>query len=98
VAEPIDVYADQFMVTFGPYGANLSFQLSVPHPGPGAPPPAQRIATVRMSIEHIKSMAYLIVKNVKLMERDLGVKYDLPTQILAQHGIGREDWDSFWGR
>lgn len=98
MTEPTDVYADQFVVTVGPYGASLSFDMSVPHPsGPGqAPQPPQRVATIRMSTEHLKSVAYIIVKHVKQIEQQGGVKYDVPSQVLAQLGIGREDWDSFW--
>ena len=98
MADVIDVYSDQFTVTVGPYGASLSFGESVPHPDPAAPKPPERVATIRMSVEHLKTMAMIIVRHVKKVEADLGVSYQVPSQILAQLGIGREDWDNFWSR
>lgn len=96
MVEPIDAYADQFMVTLGPYGASISFLASAPHPGPGAPPPPERVATMRMSLQHLKTMAIVINRQVKRMERESGVVYDVPNQVLGQLAIAREDWDSFW--
>ena len=96
--EVIDVYSDQFTVTVGPYGASLSFAVSVPHPEPTAPKPPERVATIRMSVEHLKTMTMVIATHVRKMEAELGVSYDVPSQVLAQLGIGREDWDNFWSR
>ena len=96
--EAIDVYSDQFTLTVGAYGASLSFAVSAPHPEPSAPKPPERVATIRMSVEHLKTMAVIIARHVKRMEAELGVSYQVPTQVLAQLGIGREDWDSFWSR
>lgn len=98
MTEPIDVYCDQFTVTVGAYGASLSFQVSVPHPDPHAPRPPERVATVRMSVEHLKTLAMIITRHVKKMEAEFGVSYQVPSNVLAQLGIGREDWDSFWSK
>jgi hypothetical protein len=51
-----------------------------------------------MSVEHMKVMAFVLMRQVKRMEGDLGVNYQVPTQVLSQLGIAREDWDSFWSR
>lgn len=96
--DAIDVYSDQFTVTIGPYGANLSFALSVAHPDPSSPKPPERIATVRMSVEHLKTMCIIIARHIKRIEGELGITFQVPTQILNQLGIGQEDWDSFWRR
>ena len=98
MAEPIDVYSEQFTMSVGPYGASLSFLVSVPHPEPSSPKPPERVATLRMSVEHLKTMAMIIIKHVKQVEQQLGVSYQIPSQVLAQLGIAREDWDSFWAR
>lgn len=98
MTEPIEVYADQFVVTLTPYGASLSFEVSVPHPSGHAPQPAQRVATIRMSTEHLKTVAFTIVRHVKKMESEFGVTYNIPSQVLGQLGIGREDWDDFWAK
>lgn len=94
--EPIDVYADQFMVTISPFGASLSFEVNIPHPTGVTREAATRLATIRMSAEHLKSLAVIITRQVKQAEAQFGVKYDVPSQVLAQLGIGREDWDDFW--
>jgi len=96
--EPIDVYSDNFMVTTGPYGANLTFGVTPPHPDPASPKAPERVAVIRMSVEHMKVMAFVLMRSVKQMEGGLGVNYQVPSQVLAQLGIAREDWDSFWSR
>jgi len=94
--EPIDVYADQCMVTTSPWGANLSFLVNVPHPEPTKPMPAERVATIRMSNEHLKAMAMIIVRQVKRMEAESGVQCEVDRRVLNSMGISPEDWDQFW--
>lgn len=94
--EPIDVYADRFTVTVTPFGANLSFSLVEPHPAPHKVLEASRVATIRMSIEHLKTMVVIIRNQIKQVEAQAGVKYEVPTNILTQLGIPLEDWDGFW--
>ena len=96
MAEPIDVYADQVMVTVTPWGANLSFLVSTPHPDPAKPVPAERVATIRMSNEHLKAMAMIIVRQIKRMESETGVRCDIDRRVLNSMGISPEDWDQFW--
>ena len=98
MTDPIDVFSDQFTITVGPYGANVSFGVTVPHPDPTAPKPPERVATIRMSVEHLKMMAMIITRHIKKMEGELGVSYPVPRQILGQLGIAPEDWDHFWLR
>lgn len=96
MVESIDIYSDQFMVTTTSFGANLSFLVNTPHPDPTKPVPAERVATIRMSNEHLKVMAMIIVRQIKKMEDDTGVKIDMDPRVLNGLGIAREDWDSFW--
>lgn len=96
MAEPIDVYSDQFMVTTTSWGANLSFYVNTPHPEVAKTVPAERLATIRMSNEHLKVMAMIIVRQVKKMEAETGVKVEVDRRLLNNLGIGAEDWDSFW--
>lgn len=98
MAESIDVYSDQFMVSIGPYGASPSFALSTAHPEPTAPKPAERVATIRMSVEHLKVMTMIILRHVRKIEAEMGVAYQVPSQLLAQMGIAREDWDKLWAK
>lgn len=98
MVEAIDTYSDQFMVTTTSWGANLSFLVNTPHPEATKPVPAERVATIRMSNEHLKVMAMIIVKQVKKMEAETGVKIDIDPRVLNSLGIAREDWDSFWSQ
>lgn len=96
MVEPIDTYSDQFMVTTTSWGANLSFLVNAPHPEATKPVPAERVATIRMSNEHLKVMAMIIVRQIKKMEAETGVKIDVDNRVLNNLNIAREDWDSFW--
>ena len=62
MTEVPDVYADQFQVNLGTFGCTINFQLSGATPvAPGAPPQVDRVATIRMSLEHLKAMVFIIL-------------------------------------
>lgn len=95
--DPIDVYADQFQINVGPYGCVLNFLVSGPAaPAPGAAPQVERLASVRMSLEHLKTMTYILRRQVIEYERQAGVRIQLPQEVLNSLRIGREDWDTCW--
>ncbi len=96
MVEPINIYSDQFMVTTTSWGANLSFLVNTPHPESTKPIPAERLATIRMSNEHLKVMAMVLVRQIKKMEGETGIKIDVDSRVLNGLGIAREDWDEFW--
>ena len=96
MTEPFDIYSDAFTITVTAWGANLSFQLNEAHPAPAAVSQPTRLGTVRMSNEHLKTMVMMIRTQVRRHEEATGVNVDVPTQVLAQLGIAREDWDAFW--
>ena len=96
MAEQFDSYADAFLVTLTPFGANLSFEVREAHPSPNAAPTMTRLGTIRMSVEHLKVMAMMIRRQIKRNEGESGVRFDVDTRILSQLQIAREDWDSFW--
>ncbi len=94
--EPIDVYSDQFMITTTVFGANLSFSVNTPHPEQAKPVAAERLATIRMSIEHLKVMTMIIVKQVKKMESETGIKVNVDRRVLNGLSISPDDWEEFW--
>lgn len=95
--EVVDVYSDQFQVNTSAFGAVLNFMASKPTPPPpGSPPETIRLATVRMSIEHLKAMTYVLKRQIAKQESDAGISYEVPRQVLNAMGISPEDWDSFW--
>lgn len=95
--EPSDVYTDQFQVNIGPFGCSLNFSVSPPTPpAPGALSQAERVATVRMSLEHIKAMTFIMHRQVLQYESQAHVSVQLPTAILTGMQVRQEDWQAFW--
>jgi len=93
---PFDLFVDQFTITITPFGANLSFGVREPHPTPSKAPQAENLGTIRMSVEHLKTMIMIIRRQVMKVEEELGVKAEVPREILRQLQIAPEDWDTFW--
>ena len=89
-----EYYADQFMLAGGPYGVVVSFAKSPPEPGAGKVP--ETVARVRMGYEHLKTMTFVLARHVKKVERENSVSYPVPSKILSNLGIAKEDWDGFW--
>lgn len=97
MAEPADVYADQFQINLGVYGCALNFLVSSPlPPAPGAMVQAERLATVRMSLEHLKVMTFLLHRQIFQFEKQAGLSIPVPVQALSMLQIRQEDWHAFW--
>lgn len=94
--DSFDVYTDQFTVTITPFGANLSFGVREPHPAPGRAPQTENLGTIRMSIEHLKTMVMILRRQILVVEGQTGIKAEVPRDILNQLQISPEDWDAFW--
>ncbi len=95
--EPVDVYADQFQINTGPYGCILNFLATHRDPvAPGAVLQSERVSTVRMSLEHLKMMTFILRRQVMNYERNAGVRIQLPQAVLNGLQIGREDWNECW--
>ena len=94
----VDVYSDQVTLTVGPLGCALNFALSpaIP-PTLQVPVAGQTVATIRMSLEHLKLMAYLLRQQLLKYERDSGIRIPIPGDLLNQLKIGPEDWRDCWG-
>ncbi len=97
MAEPVDVYSDQFQINLGVYGCVLNFSVSgATPPAPGALPQSERVATIRMSLEHLKLMTFLIHRQLSQFEAQAGVSIPIPVQVLSSLQIRQEDWQTFW--
>ena len=97
MTEPIDIYSDSFQLNTGPYGATLNFMLSPSTPpAPGKTPQPETLATIRMSLEHLKLMTFVLRRQIMHHEQQSGVNIQLPTQILNSARISPDDWDSLW--
>ena len=95
--EPVDVYSDQVAVHIGPFGCTLNFSCStaIP-PAAGGGMPGQVVATVRMSLEHLKLMTFMLRRQLLQFEQSSG-QVQVPQEVLSQLRIGREDWDQHCG-
>ena len=96
MSEPIDVYADSFTITTAAYGVALTFSLQQAHPSQVSPTPPERVATIRMSLEHLKTMIFIMKRQLTRHERETGIEVGIPAQVLSQLQVAPEDWDSFW--
>ena len=97
MAEPVDIYCDTFQFNLGPFGCTLNFLVSpAAPPAPGSIPQPERMATVRMSLEHAKLMAFIMRSTLAQYDQQMGTPVPIPVEVLNQLKIGLEDWNSFW--
>ena len=97
MADTPDIYTDGVSLNIGPFGCILNFGLSPAAAQGGAGAMAQPVCTVRMSLEHLKIMSFLMRRQLKEYERQSGVEVAIPADVLNQLRIGREDWEECWG-
>lgn len=97
--EPIDIYVDTYQVSTSPYHGTINFTLSSALPAaPGMQPKMEHLASVRMSLEAMKLLAYFLVRQILQHEKTFAVNIQVPQQVLNAVQIGYEDWQSFWRR
>ena len=94
--QPFDEYSDNFTVTITPFGANLSFAVREAHPSAGRVSQSTHLGTIRMSIEHLKTMVVVLRRQIRTVEESTGVRAEVPMDVLNQLGIPPEDWQTFW--
>ena len=88
MTEPVAIVTDQFALNTSTYGATLNFLLSDPVlPAPGSPPKVDRQATVRMSLEHLKVMSFILLRSVKQYENQTNTTVQIPMQLLNSMGM-----------
>ena len=93
-----DEYSDMFTVTVTPFGANLSFGVREAHPSAGRQQQTQHLGTLRMSVQHLKTMVMIVRRQILAVENESRVSADVPQSILSQLNIPQEDWEDFWRR
>jgi len=94
--EPFEEYSDAFTITLTPFGANLSFAVREAHPSSGKSPQIDHLGTIRMSVEHLKTMIMVIRRQILEVEDQTRIKAEVPRDILQQLRIAPEDWEAFW--
>ena len=74
----------------------MTSHLTDPHPSSGVACEPAPLGTIRMSIEHLKVLAYML-RQYGISHEDFNdVEYDVPDMVLSQLGISRADWEAFW--
>ncbi len=88
-----EIYTDQFRVTVGVFGVNLTYGLSDPHPVQGGvPKAATEKVRIRMSLQHAKVIAMMLRRQLKTYEEQTSTDIQIPQNVYASLGIAEEDW------
>ena len=97
--EPFDVYSDQSYVQVSPYGAAILLKLTgISTSELGDRAPSIEVGTVRLSVEHLKTLVFAIKRQVKELEDRMNMRVMVPNAVLEKLKIAREDWEDFWRR
>lgn len=86
-----DLYVDGLRITVTPYGVVTTYSLNEPHPEQSRPPVTTPQCIIRMSLEHAKTLAMILRKQLKDYERANG-KIPLPPGLYTNLGVAEEDW------
>lgn len=66
-----DIYTDQFRFAASPYGVTLTFYRTLPAEKPEEPGGAEKVLTLRMSLEHAKKMTMILMAQLKIIEEQM---------------------------
>ena len=93
------LYSDGFELTLSPFGALLRFGARLPVPTQGGPPGQAFVEQVRlgMSLQHLKVMTTILVREILRQETASGIKTDVAEPMLQELKISPADFASFWG-
>ena len=91
--EAPDIYADQMGVQLG--GLRLCNTFALSNAGPEAKG-AIPVATVRLSLEHLKVMAYIFRRVIMDFESRADNPIPMLSETLAKMEIPPDAWQRFW--
>lgn len=93
------LYADGFEFTSSPFGCLLRFGTRMQIPGQGGAPGQAFVEQVRlgMSLEHLKLMVTILVREIQRSEVATGQKIEFPDQLLQDLKISPSEFAAFWG-
>jgi hypothetical protein len=99
--EPVDLFADAFQIFVGGLGSAIYFSLSDPEQQAETTVgrlPSHRVATIRLTPELMKGLAFLLTTQIKLHEQN-NPRIELPTDSMTRisAAVGPEAWGRFWG-
>lgn len=87
-----DFYVDRVRVTVSTFGAALGFGISEPHLDAPEDSKITDVATIRMSLEHLKVMLIVLKKQLKEFEKANDFEVALPKEVIARLGLEEEKW------
>ena len=97
MSEQFDEYSDAFLTTIGAWGVALTFRRSPAISAPaGTPVQQDDVGVIRMSLEHMKAMSYILRNQILEYEQRNGVNIQIPMTALNAMNIAPEDWEKFW--
>lgn len=100
--EPVDLFADAFRLYIGAFGCAIHFSLSDPDQqvvtAPGAHLPDNRIATIRLTPELMKGLAFIMRRQIIAYEQSGNPRIELPPNYMsaALAGADLESWNRCW--
>ena len=73
----------------------LNFLLSAPTPpAPGTLSQGDRVASIRMSLEHLKALTFVLHRHLIGYEQQAHISIPLPMEVLRGMQIREEDWQT----
>lgn len=88
--KPFDVFADDFNIEIGPYGAVVSLRTTMATPQPVLH------GRLRMSTEHMKVLAFRMHQLIRQVETKQKIEWPISVETLSLIRIKEEDWTLFW--
>jgi len=86
-----EFYVDQFRMNLTPYDVAITLGLASPNPTTGQAQ-VQDTVLIRMSLEHLKVMAIMLKRNLKVYEDQMQAPINIPRVVMNQLGLSQEDW------
>jgi hypothetical protein len=97
MAEPFDYYTDSMEVSSSLVGSSLTFGVQhATSAGPDQVGSVNYFGTLRMSVEHLKIMTFIIKRHLMRHEHSVSVTYDVPQEALRLLQIDPDEWKAFW--
>jgi hypothetical protein len=91
-----DLFVDRFIVESNPFGALIALMRTDPGTEEGPSGTKERLAHVRMTMEHLKAFTFMLWRHVVTSETGFGVRFEMPTAMLEEAGITESSWNAFW--
>lgn len=98
MAEAVDVFADTVRIYVSAFGCALQFGVTQTQLADGSITGTERVATIRVTPEFVKGLAFMFREHVLQYERTTGAKLPIPPDMMNQvlGALPPERWDRCW--